>query len=73
MQETWFIGLERVDIAREARYTTSCALCHKRKAALSPFSVDGEHDTVTNLPRDVVDATHRLVTDTGRLTKNMAR
>ena len=41
---TWWTGSERLAIAAEARAARDCSLCAKRKAALSPFSIDGEHD-----------------------------
>jgi alkylhydroperoxidase family enzyme len=67
---SWWTGAERVAIADEARRASSCALCAERKAALSPFSVDGEHDHGGQLPDAAVDAVHRLVSDASRLSKS---
>lgn len=64
---TWFTGAERVAIAAEARQALTCALCRARKAVLSPYSVDGAHDTASQLPAPLVDAIHRIRTDPGRL------
>lgn len=66
---TWWTGAERVDLAAEVRQAGRCALCHERKAALSPASVDGEHDGDGRLPAAAVDVVHRLTTDPGRLSK----
>jgi hypothetical protein len=67
---SWWTGAERVAIAGEVRRAPSCALCAERKAALSPFSVDGAHDCGAEIPPAAVDAVHRLVTDASRLSKS---
>ncbi len=67
---TWWTGAERREIARAARAARDCALCAERKAALSPFSVDGTHDDPTSLEPAVVDIVHRIVTDPGRLSRS---
>ena len=54
----WWRGEDRVAIAAETRNALDCELCKERKAALSPFSVKGEHATVTNLPAPAIDAVH---------------
>ena len=66
---TWFNGATRVDIAKEVRNAPLCQLCRDRKSALSPFSMDGSHDTIVELKEIVVDVIHRLVTDSGRVTE----
>ena len=66
---TWWSGSERLAIADEARRAIRCALCQKRKDALSPYSIDGEHDSGSVLPENVVEVVHRLTTDSGRLRK----
>lgn len=66
----WWRGADRVAIAAEVRAAQACELCKERKAALSPFSVEGMHNTSTNLPPVAVDAVHRVVTDVSRLTEN---
>ena len=66
-------GAERVAIAREARHAGGCAFCGRLRAALSPYALDGVHDTapgnagVLSLP--AVDAVHRIVNDASRLTR----
>lgn len=68
---TWWTGAERVAIAAESRAAVGCALCRDRKRALSPNSIDGEHDRVDAavLPAAAIDAVHRLVTDAARLSQ----
>ena len=46
---TWWTGAERVAMAAEVRRARRCALCAERKAALSPFAVEGRHDPVPGL------------------------
>ena len=67
---SWWRGADRVAIAQEVRNARFCQLCVERKAALSPFSIEGKHNTTTNLPQIAVDAVHRLCTDPSRLTRN---
>lgn len=64
---TWLSGAERVAIAEETRRARSCALCAERKAALSPFALQGEHEQTGVLPPPLVEAVHRVTTDAGRL------
>ena len=66
----WWSGAERVEIASEVRRARDCALCAERKAALSPFSVEGTHDSDATLPEPAIDAVHRLATDAARLTRS---
>ena len=56
-----------VEACREA---LDCALCRERAAALSPFAVEGTHDSTTDLPDNVVEVVHRIRTDSGRLTES---
>lgn len=65
----WWTGVQRLSIAQEARAAEHCPLCAERKAALSPYTVDGRHASDSELPSAAVEAVHRLVTDPGRLTK----
>ena len=59
-------------IVEEVRRAPTCALCAERKAALSPFAVDGEHDHAGSrvLADAAIDAVHRLVTDAPRLSRS---
>ena len=70
---TWHSGETRIRIAAETRNARNCRLCAARKAALSPYSVAGEHDSLGNLPDRLVDAIHRIATDPGRLTRKWYR
>ena len=66
---TWLTGAERVAVADETRRARSCALCAERKAALSPYAIEGQHDHAGVLPLTVVDEIHRVTTDAKRLTR----
>ena len=65
---SWWTGEERIAIAREARNATSCNFCIKRKQALSPYTLMGEHDHNAGLSALAIDAVHRVVTDQNRIT-----
>ncbi len=66
---TWFRADQRYAILEEARNAERCALCADRKSALSPYLVEGEHDSLGDLPENIVEVIHRLQTDSGRLTE----
>jgi hypothetical protein len=66
---TWLTGAQRVAIGKEVRKSQSCSLCSQRKAALSPYAVEGEHDRDSDLPEVMIEVVHRIVTDASRLTK----
>lgn len=66
---TWFDGQTRVAIASEVRQARKCTLCAERLDALSPFAVSGTHGSLGTLPEKIVEVVHRIVTDTGRLSK----
>jgi hypothetical protein len=70
---TWLTGSERVAVADETRRARHCALCHRRKAALSPHTIAGEHDHGAVLDETLVDAIHRVTTDAARLTESWLR
>ena len=65
----WHSGEMRVRIAAETRNARVCRLCAARKEALSPYGVEGEHDSLGGLPDTTVEAIHRIATDPGRLTR----
>jgi len=65
----WLDGATRVAVAAETRHAAACALCARRKAALSPFMIDGRHDSLGTLPECMVEQIHRIATDPGRLTR----
>ena len=64
---TWWDGNARVAIAAETRRASGCALCRRRKEALSPLAIEGSHDSLGQLPEIVVEVVHRVRTDPGRL------
>ena len=66
---TWFDGATRVAIAAETRQTPQCSLCRRRKEALSPYSIAGQHNSLNALPERIVEQIHRIVSDPGRLTR----
>ena len=63
-----FTSEQRLGIAQHARAARRCALCARRKQAVSPYAVAGGHDSEPGLPTPVIDAVHRVATDSGRLT-----
>ena len=68
---SWWTGAERLAIARAAREAANCPLCLERAAALSPFAITGEHATADEqvlISAEVLDAVHRICTDSARLT-----
>lgn len=65
---TWLRGDERVAVLKEVRHAAACELCAARKSALSPYAVDGQHDSLGDLPENFVEVIHRIKTDSGRLT-----
>ena len=67
---TWWTGAERVAVAAETRHAAGSVLCQRRKAALSPGSVQGQHDTLGALPASAVDVIHRVRTDPARLSRS---
>jgi hypothetical protein len=66
---TWLTAAQRGAVAAAARQARSCGLCRDRKAALSPFAIDGRHDGDSALPPVWIDVIHRIVSDPGRLTR----
>jgi hypothetical protein len=66
---TWWDGATRVAIAEETRQAMACHYCADRKAALSPYALDGAHDSATDLPPVLIEVIHRIRTDATRLTE----
>lgn len=66
----WLSGEQRLAIASEARHAWACKLCQRRKEALSPYAIDGVHDHLGELADAWVEAVHRIVTDSGRITES---
>ncbi len=77
---TWWTGKERLAIVEQVRLARNCTLCKQRKAALSPYTVDGTHDAANetsadkpntnSLSPDAIEAIHRIATDASRITEN---
>jgi hypothetical protein len=70
---TWLDGATRIRVAEETRHAPGCALCARRKAALSPYAVAGRHDGLGALPDAWIDMIHAIVGDPGRLTHSWYR
>jgi hypothetical protein len=66
----WLNGDQRLAIANEARYAWQCTHCNTRKKALSPYAVEGSHTHLGVLPEFWVEAIHRIVTDSGRISES---
>jgi hypothetical protein len=66
---TWLDASQKLAIAAETRNAHLCRLCRKRRDALSPYQVPGEHDSLGELSEAMVDVVHRIRTDSGRLTR----
>ena len=66
---TWLGADTRVSIISEVRNAAACSLCKARKVARSPYNVPGEHDSVGDLPENIVEVIHRIVSDPSRLMK----
>ncbi len=67
---SWWSSVERIDIARETRAAWHCDHCRVCSEALSPVALSGEHSAVTTLPDYAIEAIHRIVTDSSRLSKS---
>lgn len=67
---TWLSGARRLAVAAEIRHAReSCAHCRALKAALSPNAVTGAHSTLGVIAPLEVELVHRVVNDSGRITK----
>jgi hypothetical protein len=67
---TWWDAEQRVAIAAETRNAVKCPLCRRRRAALSPYTIQGTHQSLMALPEIVVEVIHRVCTDSGRLSRS---
>jgi hypothetical protein len=65
----WLDGATRLAVAAETRHAPQCALCKRRKEALSPSSVSGRHESLGQIPERMVEQIHAIVSDPGRLTR----
>ena len=64
---TWLDGATRVAVADATRRARDCALCQRRREALSLVAVKGEHDGAGALAPPLLDAIHRITTNAARL------
>ena len=67
---TWLTGRRRVAVAAEIRHALGCALCARIRDALSPYAVEGAHDTLGVLSDAEVVLVHCVVNDPGRLSES---
>lgn len=67
---TWWSGAERLAIVTQIRMARHCTLCKQRKAALSPYTLEGTHTASDGLCADAIEAIHRLTTDASRITES---
>jgi alkylhydroperoxidase family enzyme len=70
---TWLTGERRIAVAAEVRYARKCSYCARIKAALSPYAVEGVHESLGALDPVQVELIHRVVGDPGRLTERWSR
>jgi hypothetical protein len=70
---TWLTGERRVAVAAEIRRARDCAYCAGIKAALSPYAVQGKHDSLGKVSAAEVELIHRTVNDPGRLTEKWSQ
>ena len=66
----WWDGVSRRAIMEEARRARRCVRCLEQRAPSGPFS--GGHDGSGVLPAAAVEVIHRVVNDSGRLTRQWA-
>ena len=69
----WLSGAQRLALATETRHARDCTLCRIQKLEISPYAVDGEHQTEGYLPDPWVNVIHRVVNDPGRLSERWFR
>ena len=65
----WWSGEDRIAIVEEARSAVNCPLCQQRSKALSPATIDGDHDHNAELPEAAIEVIHAMRNDSGRLTR----
>lgn len=70
---TWLTGERRIAVVAEIRRAHDCAYCARIKAALSPYTVQGEHDSLGVLSAAEIELIHRVVNDPGRLTEKWSQ
>ena len=68
----WFSGAARLDAWAQVRLAASDPLDQRRRQALSPLAVEGEHPATELLSAAAVEVVHRVASDPGRLTRRWA-
>ncbi len=68
----WWDAPSRRAAMEEARSAPSCTRCTARRGALSPEAIDGSHAAREPLSATAVEVIHRVVNDSGRLTRRWA-
>ncbi|MGH9134513.1 MAG: alkylhydroperoxidase-related (seleno)protein [Ilumatobacteraceae bacterium] len=68
----WWDGESRRAAMEEARSAATCELCASRRGVLSPEAIDASHDASGALSGPAVEVIHRVVNDSGRLTRRWA-
>jgi len=68
----WLTGEQRVEAWRHSRAAETDELDRRRRAAISPFAVVGEHQCTDLLSAAAVEVVHRVASDPGRLTRSWA-
>lgn len=68
----WLTGDQRVEAWRHAREAATNELDRRRRAAVSPSAVAGEHLGTDLLPAAAIEVVHRVASDPGRLTRAWA-
>ena len=64
-------GAERIAMVVESRAATYCHLCASRRQELSPYAINGAHESETGLDDVIIDMIHRIRSDPGRITRSM--
>ena len=67
----FWTGAERTSMVAESRTAASCHLCEARRQELSPYAIDGAHNSEADLDDVIIDMIHRIRSDPGRITRNM--
>jgi len=65
----WLTSEQRVAVFSETRHAWDCELCQILKSEISPYGIDGEHQTQGNLPKAWINVIHRVTMDSGRLSE----
>jgi len=70
---TWLNSERRLAVVAEIRQVQNCNYCKRIKTAVSPFGLEGNHQTTKLLGDPEVELIHRGISDSGRLSQAWAR